>query len=131
MTLSLQNKEIFLKEYMSMIVRPSINKVLIQFTVLYEGEEFEIKTFNNEYRNLMVLLFDKIYIEEFGDCGGMGRCGTCMVKIEGLNSERPDERNEKRTLSKMGIDANESGIRLSCQILVDENLNNRIIEIVK
>lgn len=108
-----------------------IEKDTICFTVLYEDESFELKTFTNEYRNLMVLLFDKIYIEEFGDCGGMGRCGTCMVRIPGLNSERSDERNEKRTLSKMGVSAEESGIRLSCQILVDKNLHNRIIEIVK
>ena len=108
-----------------------IEKETICFTVLYEDESFEFKTFTNEYRNLMVLLFDKIYIEEFGDCGGMGRCGTCMVKIAGLKNEYPDERNEKRTLSKMGIDAEKLGIRLSCQILVDINLNNQIIEIVK
>ncbi len=113
------------------MISTKIEKDTICFTVLYDGESFELKTFTNEYRNLMVLLFDKIYIEEFGDCGGMGRCGTCIIRINGLQTQRPDERNEKRTLSKMGIDANESGIRLSCQILIDKNLNNRIIEIVK
>ena len=76
-------------------------------------------------------LFDKIYIEEFGECGGMGRCGTCIVKIAGYDIERKDERNEKRTLTKMGIDHDNINIRLSCQILIDENLNNCVIEIMK
>ena len=108
-----------------------IDKGTIFFTVIYEEEKFELKTFKNEYRNLMVLLFDKIYIEEFGECGGMGRCGTCIVKIAGYDIERKDERNEKRTLTKMGIDHDNINIRLSCQILIDENLNNCVIEIMK
>lgn len=113
------------------MISNKIEKDTICFTVFYDGESFELKTYTNEYRNLMVLLFDKIYIEEFGDCGGMGRCGTCIIRINGLHTERMDERNEKRTLSKIGIDINELDIRLSCQILIDKNLNNRTIEILK
>lgn len=101
----------------------------IHFTAYYEGEEFALQSYEREYRNLMALLQDKIYIEDFGECKGMGRCGTCIVKVEGL----PDavnilDRNEATTLSKAGITQKE--YRLSCQILIDKNLENVQIEVV-
>jgi 2Fe-2S ferredoxin len=77
----------------------------------------------------MVLLYDKIYIEDFGDCKGMGRCGTCAVKVEGLPlSVNTLDRNEESTLSKMGIHG--GSVRLSCQVLIDENLENVTVEII-
>ena len=105
------------------------NRTPIHFTAYYEGEKHELQTYTYEYRNLMMLLFDKIYIEDFGECKGMGRCGTCAVKISGLfKAVNTLERNEQQTLSKMGVQSND--IRLSCQILVDEQLENCIVEII-
>jgi ferredoxin, 2Fe-2S len=107
----------------------AIEKELIHFTVYYGGEKHELKTYRYEYRNLMVLLYDKIYIDDFGECKGTGRCGTCAVKIIGLpEAIQSLERNEERTLSKMGIQGGD--VRLACQILVDENLNNISVEII-
>jgi len=106
-----------------------INRTAIHFTAYYEGEKHELQTYEGEYRNLMVLLYDKIYIEDFGDCKGMGRCGTCAVKVEGLPAAvNTFDRNEERTLSKMGIHGGD--VRLSCQILVNENLENITVEII-
>ncbi|MEJ7736946.1 MAG: 2Fe-2S iron-sulfur cluster-binding protein [Chitinophagaceae bacterium] len=106
-----------------------INKIVIHFTAYYEGEKYELQTYEGEYRNLMVLLYDKIYIEDFGECKGMGRCGTCAVKVEGLpEAVNALERNEERTLYKMGIQGGD--IRLACQILVDETLENVIVKII-
>ncbi|CAN5744918.1 hypothetical protein BH10BAC3_BH10BAC3_09060 [soil metagenome] len=96
-------------------------KTGIYFTARCEGEKYELQTYKGEYRNLMVLLYDKIYIENFGECKGMGRCGTCVIKVQGLHFNKL-ERNEASTLNKMGLDATD--IRLACQVMVDEHLAN-------
>lgn len=101
----------------------------IHFTVYYEGNKHELQTYTHEYRNLMMLLFDQIYIEDFGECKGMGRCGTCAVKIiEYSKLLNTLDRNEPQTLAKFGIRS--ENIKLSCQILVDEQLENITVEIV-
>jgi len=105
------------------------NRAPIHFTAYYEGERHELQTYTYEYRSLMMLLFDKIYTEDFGECKGMGRCGTCAVKISGVSEAvNTLNRNEEQTLSKMGIHG--GNIRLSCQILVDEKLENSTVEII-
>ena len=76
----------------------------------------------------MTLLKDKIYIEDFGQCGGMGRCGTCSVTISGLPDNAATNTNERNTLSKMGV-ANPA-IRLSCHIEVNENLKNATVQVL-
>jgi len=66
---------------------------------------------DNEYHNLMELLFDK-YIEEWGDCKGRAWCGTCHIEIlQGNLSEKLDE-DEKRTLSKINRITNRSLLRV-------------------
>ncbi len=105
------------------------SKTAFHFTAYCEGEKYELQTYEGEYRNLMVLLYDKIYIEGFGECKGMGRCGTCIVKIEGLPATvNKMERNEERTLFKTGLQG--GNIRLACQILVDVNLENISLQII-
>ncbi len=65
----------------------------------------------------------------FGQCGGMGRCGTCLVKVlEFTGNSEIFYRNEQGTLKKMGIIDPE--IRLSCQIQVNEDLNNVFVEVL-
>ncbi len=100
----------------------------IEFTGLYQGREYYLRSYENEYRNLMVLLKDKICPDYFGQCGGMGRCGTCLVNISGLPNN-PDQScsHEQNTLSKMGV--MDPAVRLSCQIEVDEDLKNVIVEL--
>lgn len=76
----------------------------------------------------MALLKDKICPDDFGECGGMGRCGTCLVNVSGIdNNIEGSHRNEQTTLSKMGVE-NQS-TRLSCQIQIDEDLKNAIVEV--
>jgi 2Fe-2S ferredoxin len=100
----------------------------IEFTGLYQGQEYYLRSYENEYRNLMVLLKDKICPDDFGQCGGMGRCGTCLVNISGLiNNPEQSYSNEENTLSKMGI--KNPATRLSCQIQIDEDLKNVVVEL--
>lgn len=101
----------------------------IFFTVIYEGDSSRLETFPHEYRNLMLLLKDKIFPDFFGDCGGQGRCGTCTIKILSKgNLVDETNRNEESTLHK--LDFYEKDLRLSCQILIDENLDGQEFEII-
>ena len=101
----------------------------IRVYVLVEGKEFILDTFPNEYASLMMLIFDKIYPENFGDCKGIGRCGTCHIKILDAPCTLPDqERNEATTLGKMeNIDATS---RLACQILITDKIDGLRVEVL-
>lgn len=92
------------------------------------GNTFSIETFENEYRNLMVLLKDKFYLDLFGECGGMGRCATCLVRGSGIRGKSAlKNRNEPATLSKIGCTDN--SVRLACQLLITHDLDGAHIEI--
>lgn len=95
----------------------------IQITVEFEGEEHLINTFANEYRNLMVLIYDKLFLDNFGECRGTGRCGTCLVRVDSPGELSSYDRNEEATISKMG--GEDTGVRLACQILADEKLDGQ------
>ncbi|NOT90065.1 2Fe-2S iron-sulfur cluster-binding protein [Ferruginibacter sp.] len=100
----------------------------ISITIIKAGEVNIVKTYLHQYRNLMVLLNNSIYLENFGECGGQGRCATCMVKAVGLKGNATTmERNEAATIGKARL-ADEA-IRLSCQLLINEDLNGAVIEI--
>lgn len=96
--------------------------------IISEGEEHVIQTYRNEYRSLMTLIQDKLYPFGFGDCGGMGRCATCMVRL-GISQQVDNmDRNELSTLSKHGI--TDPSIRLSCQILIKTSLDGVIVTVL-
>ncbi len=102
----------------------------IQFTVIENNTKQVITTYFGEYRDLMNLLRDRIYLDGFGECGGIGRCGTCAIRIKGLGGMSLEkERNEPTTLLKMGL--KDEDIRLACQILINQNLNGATIEILE
>lgn len=102
----------------------------IHLTVLENNSKIPIVTYVGEYANLMFLLRDTLYLDAFGECAGMGRCATCIIKITGLTGKSIiKERNEPVTLSKIGF-VDES-IRLSCQLLVTKDLNNTEIELIE
>jgi ferredoxin, 2Fe-2S len=104
-------------------------KKTIRIYVLAEGKEHILDTYPNEYANLMVLIFDKIYPENFGDCKGIGRCGTCHIKILNRPFLVPDQdRNETTTLGKM--ENTDSKSRLACQILITELINELRLEVL-
>ena len=69
----------------------------IIFTLIYFDEEIKVATYEGEFRNLMILINEKIYVEDFGECKGIGRCGTCLVEAEGLGAAASAmERNERK-----------------------------------
>lgn len=109
----------------------STRQAHIIVTVLYEGREYVLRTYAREYRSLMALIYDKLYVVNFGDCKGIGRCGTCHVRLpeyaEGTLLIRSG--NEPNTLGKM------TGVlptsRLSCHIPIDERLHGLLVEILQ
>lgn len=102
----------------------------IIFTLTYFDEEIKIDTYEGGFRNLMVLINEKFYVEDFGECKGIGRCGTCLVEVEGLNGlAAVMERNEKSTLKKCAI--KKPNLRLSCQLMINTDLKNTSIKVVE
>lgn len=102
----------------------------INFTLSYFGEETKIITYESEFRNLMILINEKIYVEDFGECKGTGRCGTCLVEVEGLTGLSANkERNEETTLEKCAV--KKANLRLSCQIMINNDLKNAKIKVVE
>ena len=101
----------------------------ISVTICHDGKIHEIKTYANEYRSLMMLVYDQIYTEGFGDCLGMGKCGTCLVEIISSSHELSCyERNEEMTLLRTGITGKE--VHLSCQIIIDEYIDGIKVNII-
>jgi 2Fe-2S ferredoxin len=101
----------------------------ICFSIVYNGEEIEVTTYEGEFRNLMVLINEKLYVEDFGECKGIGRCGTCLVIAERMDKTASImERNEKSTLQKCTYQ--HTNLRLSCQIMINNALRGARIEIV-
>ncbi len=102
----------------------------IIFKLVYLDETITIATYEGEFRNLMVLINEKIYVEDFGECKGIGRCGTCLIEAEGLPVESMKmDRNEKSTLQKCAIQG--KNLRLSCQVMINSALHDAIIKIVE
>jgi 2Fe-2S ferredoxin len=101
----------------------------ISFKVNIQEEVYFIETYFGEYRNLMILLYDKFFVDGFGECKGIGRCGTCHVRIIDYDGELlQKEGNESTTLSRM--DGMKTNSRLSCQILIDEKIQGLQFEII-
>jgi 2Fe-2S ferredoxin len=102
----------------------------IIFSLTYLDETITVATYNGEFRNLMVLINEKIFVEDFGECKGIGRCGTCLVEVKGLGaSAAVMERNEKATLEKCLV--KKPNLRLSCQLMINDALHNSSIKIVE
>ena len=101
----------------------------IEFTLVSEGREYRVRTHENAYRNLMMLIYDTAFPDAFGECRGLGRCGTCVVRLENLpGSLLIRERNENTTLTRLGF--TEPDLRLSCQINVNRSLDGIVIKVV-
>jgi 2Fe-2S ferredoxin len=105
------------------------NRKKINFVVIESRTEHPIETYVGEYPNLMFLLRDKLLLDDFGQCGGVGRCATCIIKIKNVKGDSvKKERNEPATLSKMGYV--EDDIRLSCQLYITTDIDECQIEIL-
>lgn len=105
------------------------NKNKISLFVIENNNKNAIETYVNEYASLMFLLKDKLFLDDFGACGGVGRCATCIVDIKGIKGDsNRKERNEYTTLNKIGC--LEGTIRLSCQLYVNDDIDGSHIEIL-
>ena len=102
----------------------------IIFNLVYLDETIKVETYEGEFRNLMVLINEKLYVEDFGECKGIGRCGTCLIEVEGLNIGSMElDRNEKSTLQKCAVKG--INLRLSCQVMINSALHGATITIVE
>lgn len=108
-------------------MEPQANDIQIYITWNGVKHTFQVRPY--AYRNLMALIYDKIYIENFGECKGIGRCGTCHVHVL---SPHPGllrhEGNEGNTLSKLPVTAPNS--RLACHIPLDAGIDGLHVEVV-
>jgi 2Fe-2S ferredoxin len=102
----------------------------IQFKVIDNGNEIIITTHHGSYPNLMFLLKEELNLDSFGQCGGVGRCATCVVKTIGIKGNSMiKERNEPTTLLKMGLEEKE--VRLSCQLYITADLEAAVITLLE
>ena len=105
------------------------SEAVIRVVVIMNSEEYILETFPHEYRNLMMLICDRMYPEDFGECKGIGRCGTCHIQISNDNGElRRIWGNETATLSKTAFVRESS--RLACHIPIDEKLDGVVIRLI-
>ena len=76
-------------------------------------------------KRMVLALIDEVGIDQLHACGGNARCTTCRVEfVEG----EPDKMTEaeKAILTARGL-IGTPGLRLSCQILCDHDMNVRAI----
>lgn len=99
----------------------------IKFRLTFLNESIEVNCRRGEFRNLMVLINEKMFVPDFGECKGIGRCGTCLVNVQSKIPLPSSNRNEMATLAKCAVQ--EPEVRLSCQIMIDEFLDGAEIYI--
>lgn len=93
----------------------------------YYNEVFVLPFSKYQYPNLRVLIAEN-YPEEFGECKGRGLCGTCHVKSTTRDLKEKLSNQEIETLRITNNSDNTS--RLACQILLNEEINNRTFKII-
>ena len=75
-----------------------------------------------EGKRLVLALLDDAGIDQLHACGGNCRCTTCRVEFIAGEPQTMTEA-EKSKLADKGL----SGVRLSCQILCDHDMNVKAI----
>ncbi len=80
--------------------------------------EFDIES----GKRLVLALTEDVGIDQLHACGGNARCTTCRVEFVDGEPDRMTEA-EKTCLSARGL----SGVRLSCQVLCEEDMTVRAI----
>ena len=76
-------------------------------------------------KRLVLALIDEAKVDQLHACGGNARCTTCRVQfIDGEPAQMTEA--EKTVLTQRGL-IGTAGLRLSCQILCDHDMNIRPI----
>lgn len=78
-----------------------------------------------ENKRLVNALIDEAKIDQLHACGGQARCTTCRVEFISGEPEKMTQA-EKSVLTTRGL-INQHGLRLSCQILCDHDMQVRAI----
>src|SRR5690349_21920110 len=76
-------------------------------------------------KRLVNALEDEAAIDQLHACGGNARCTTCRVEFISGEPRRMTEA-EKAVLTAKGL-INQPGLRLSCQILCEQDMGVRAI----
>ncbi len=76
-------------------------------------------------KRLVNALTDDAKIDQLHACGGFARCTTCRVQFITGEPEQMTEA-EKQVLTSKGL-LGQSGLRLSCQILCDHDMEVKAI----
>jgi ferredoxin len=88
-----------------------------KLTVVDEGE-FDVPS----DKRLVLALADEAGIDQLHACGGNARCTTCRVEFVAGEPPRMTAA-EKQILAARGL----AGVRLSCQIVCDQDMTVRAI----
>ncbi|MBS0201779.1 MAG: (2Fe-2S)-binding protein [Planctomycetes bacterium] len=84
--------------------------------------EFEVAT----GKRLVLALTEDAKVDQLHACGGNARCTTCRVEVLSGDTDQITVA-EKTLLAAKGL----SGVRLSCQMVCDHDLNVRCISRVE
>ena len=103
-------------------------KNFIDFVLKQGDEEIRVKTYPREYADLRMLIKDYLKRDDFGQCTGMGRCATCMVTISS-NIEQAIAPNGRLSSLRLTKDAGRA-VKLSCQVIINDELANKSISIL-
>ena len=76
-------------------------------------------------KRLVLALIDEAKVDQLHACGGNAKCTTCRVQFVSGEPAAMTEA-EKQLLALRGLD-NQPGLRLSCQVTVDQDMQVRII----
>ena len=76
-------------------------------------------------KRLVLALIDEAGVDQLHACGGNARCTTCRVEFIEGEPQRMTEA-EKAVLGQRGL-LSSAGLRLSCQILCEDDLHVRAI----
>jgi ferredoxin len=76
-------------------------------------------------KRLVLALTDECKVDQLHACGGQARCTTCRVQFVAGEPERMTDA-ERSVLSARDL-VHQPGLRLSCQVLCDQDMEVRII----
>ena len=83
--------------------------------------EFDVR----QGKRLVLALEDEARVDQLHACGGFARCTTCRVQfVSGEPDKMTEAEKEVLTLRGLPLD---TGLRLSCQILCDNDMPLRAI----